>query len=180
MTASPDPTPVTSAPATLRVRQSATEPTPSTGAHRAASRPSRSARWTAVAGREGERSLGQLFAAASTDLSAVVRGEVALAKAELRAEAKNAVAAAIGFVVAGVLGFLALIMLLFAAAYGLYALGLSRWLSFLIVAVVLLVLAGVLGLVGKSRIGKVGKPERTQRTLKHTVETLKRAKPHNP
>jgi hypothetical protein len=180
MTASPDPTPATSAPATLRVRQTPPEGTPSTGAHRAPSRPAPRARWTAIAGREGERSLGQLFASASADLSAVVRYEVALAKAEVRAEAKNAIAGAVGFVIAGVFGFLALVMLLFAAAYGLYALGLSRWLSFLIVAVVLLVLAGILALVGKSRLGKVGKPERTQRTVKHTVDTLKRAKPHHP
>jgi hypothetical protein len=180
MTASPDPKPTTSAPASLRVRQSALESPPSSGAHRAPGRPARTARWTAFAGREGERSLPELFKAASNDLSALVKSEVALAKAEVQAEAKNAIAGAVGFVVAGVLGFLALIMLLFAAAYGLYALGLSRWLSFLIVAVVLLVLAGLLALIGRSRLRKVGKPERTQRTVKHTVDTLKRAKPHNP
>jgi hypothetical protein len=103
---------------------------------------------------------------------------VALAKIELRTEAKQAAAGAVGFAIAGVFGFLGLILLLFAASYGLFALGLPRWLSFLIVAVVLFILAGILALIGKSRMGKVGKPERTQRTLKHVVETLKRAKPH--
>jgi Putative Actinobacterial Holin-X, holin superfamily III len=171
MTASPEPTPARSAPADLRVRADVA------GAHQA---PTRTARETLADARQGERTLGQLFSDASRDFSTILRSEVALAKLELQAETKTAVAGAVGFVVAGVLGFFALMMLLFAAAYGLFALGLPRWLSFLIVGVVLLVLAGILALVGKSRVGKVGKPERTQRTVKHTVDTLKRAKPHAP
>lgn len=169
MTASPEPTPARSAPADLRVRADVA------GAHRASSRTAREALADA---RQGERTVGQLFSDASRDFSTIMRSEVALAKLELQAETKNAVAGAVGFVVAGVLGFLGLMLLLFAAAYGLFALGLPRWLSFLIVAVVVLVIAGILALVGKSRMGKIGKPERTQRTVTHTVETLKRAKPH--
>jgi ABC-type multidrug transport system fused ATPase/permease subunit len=157
MTTSPDPTPARSAPATLQVRADLAA---ASGAHRASSL---SAREQLAESRRGERTIGGLFSDASRDLSAVVRNEAA---------------GAVGFAIAGVFGFLALIMLLFAAAYGLFALGLSRWLSFLIVAVVLLILAGILALIGKSRMGKVGKPERTQRTLKHVVDTLKRAKPH--
>ena len=103
-----------------------------------------------------------------------------MAKAEVKVEAKSAVLGAVMFVVAGVVAFLALILLLVAAAYGLIALGLSPWLAFLIVAVVLLILAAVLVLVGKSRLSQVGKPERTLRTAKETVQTLKGAKPHTP
>src|SRR3954447_6287996 len=169
MTASPEPTPARSAPADLRVRADVA------GAHRATSR---TARESLADARQGERTIGQLFSDASRDFSTIMRSEVALAKLELHAETKNAVAGAVGFIVAGVLGFLGLMLLLFAAAYGLFALGLPRWLSFLIVAVVVLLIAGILALVGKSRIGKVGPPERTQRTAKHTVETVKRFKPH--
>ena len=172
MTTSPEPTPSRSAPATLSVRADVAA---ASGAHASSNR---SAREELADSRRGERTIGKLFADASKDLSAVVRSEVALAKIELTTEAKQAAAGAVGFVVAGVLGFLALIMLLFAAAYGLFALGLPRWLSFLIVAVVLLVLAGLLALIGRSRMRKVGKPERTQRTVKRLVDTLKRAKPH--
>jgi hypothetical protein len=171
MTTSPEPTPARSAPATLQVRSDLAG---ASGAHAA----SRSAREQLAESRRGERTIGGLFSDASRDLSAVVRNEVALAKVELRREAKQAAAGAVGFAIAGVFGFLGLVLLLFAAAYGLFALGLPRWLSFLIVAVVLFILAGILALIGKSRMGKVGKPERTQRTLKHVVETLKRAKPH--
>jgi len=168
MTDSPEPQPVRSAPADLRVRADVA------GAHRA---PAQTAREALASARQGDRTIGQLFSDASRDLSSIVRSEVALAKLELQAETKNAVAGAVGFIVAGVLGFLGLMLLLFAAAYGLFALGLPRWLSFLIVAIVVLLIAGILALVGKSRIGKVGKPERTQRTATHTVETLKSFKP---
>ncbi len=127
-----------------------------------------------------ERTLGQLVSDASRDLSAIVRAEVALAKAEVKVEAKTAALGGAMFAVAGVVAFLAVILLLIAAAYGLVALGLSPWLAFLIVAVVLLVLAAVLALVGKSRLAKLKAPERTVRTAKETVATLKGATSHTP
>ncbi|GAB3675701.1 phage holin family protein [Angustibacter aerolatus] len=127
---------------------------------------------------EPERTLGQLVADASRDLSSIIRSEVALAKAEVTADVKAAGTGAAMFAVAGVLAFLALVLLLIAAAYGLVAAGLSPWLAFLIVAVVLLVIGAVAALLGKSRISKVGPPERTVRTTKETVDTLKQAKPH--
>ena len=120
-----------------------------------------------------ERTLGQLVAQASDDLSGIVRAEMALAKAELRADAKNAALGGGLFGAAGYLGLLASILLVIAAAYGLVAAGLSPWLAFLIVAVVLLVLAGILALVGKSRLGKLGPPERTIRSAKGTIAAVK-------
>jgi len=124
-----------------------------------------------------ERTLGQLVADATHDISSIVRSEVALAKAEIGADAKKAVAGAGLFAVAGVFGFLALILLLIAAAYGLVQAGLDPWLSFLIVAVILLVVAGVLALVGKKNVGKIkGKPERT---IKNAQETIAAVKPNS-
>jgi hypothetical protein len=120
-----------------------------------------------------ERTLGQLVAEASRDLTTIVRSEVALAKAELRSDVAAGVAGAAMFVAAGVLAFLALILLLIAAAFGLVAAGLDAWLAFLIVAAVLLLLTAVLALVGKSRLSRVGPPERTARTAKETVASLK-------
>jgi hypothetical protein len=125
-----------------------------------------------------ERTLGQLVSDASKDLSTILRSEVALAKAELKADAVAAGTGIAMFAVAGVVAFLALILLLIAAAYGLVAAGLAPWLSFLIVAVVLLVITGVLGLVGKSRLGRAGPPERTIRSSKKTVAALKDASSH--
>jgi hypothetical protein len=120
-----------------------------------------------------ERTLGQLVAQASDDLSGIVRAEIALAKAELRGDVKNAALGGGLFGAAGYLGLLASILLVIAAAYGLVAAGLSPWLAFLIVAVVLLVLAGILALVGKSRLSKLGPPERTIRNAQATIQAVK-------
>jgi hypothetical protein len=124
----------------------------------------------------GERTLGQLVADASKDLSTIVRSEVALAKVELKRDVLAGVVGAAMFVVAGVFAFLALILLLIAAAYGLVAAGLSPWLAFLIVGGALLLIGLVLAFIGKGRLGKIGPPERTITTTKETVATIKRAR----
>jgi hypothetical protein len=144
-------------------------PTPSTSLPPTSSRPTP----------DGERTIGQLVADASQDLSTILRSEVALAKAELQADVKAAAVGGAMFAVAGVVAFLALILLLIAAAYGLVAAGLAPWLAFLVVAVVLLVITGVLALVGKSQVSRTGPPERTLRTTKETVATLKGIKPRS-
>ncbi|MDQ1626286.1 MAG: hypothetical protein QOI54_30 [Actinomycetota bacterium] len=120
-----------------------------------------------------EPTLGALFATASRDLSQLVRSEIELAKVEIREDLRNGVAGGAMFAVAAVLGFLAVILLLIAAAYGLVAAGVPRALAFLIVAVVLLVLAGILAFVGKKAVAKVGPPQRTIRTSKETAAFLK-------
>jgi hypothetical protein len=100
-----------------------------------------------------ERTLGQLVADASRDLSTIVRSEVALAKAELKQDMAAGVAGAALLLAAGVVAFLALI-----------------------VAAVLLVVTAVLALIGKSRLSRVGPPKLTVRTSKQTVEALKAAR----
>lgn len=120
-----------------------------------------------------EETLGGLFAAASRDLSHLVRSEIALAKVEIRQDMKNGLAGGVMLATTGVFAFLALIMLLIAAAYGLVAAGVPRALAFVIVAVALLVVGGILALVGKRAVGKVGPPERTIRTSKETAAFLK-------
>jgi hypothetical protein len=125
----------------------------------------------------GERTLGQLVADASKDLSTIVRSEIALAKAELQRDVQAGVIGAAMFVVAGLFAFLALILLLIAAAYGLVAAGLSPWLAFLIVGGALLLIGLLLALIGKSRLGKISPPERTIRTSKETVAALKHRGP---
>jgi len=131
---------------------------------------------TATASRPGdsqEETLGALFAAASRDLSTLVRSEMELAKAEVRADVKNGVVGGAMFGAAAFLGVLAVILLSVAAAYGLVALGLHAGLAFLLVAVFYLLLAGLLAFVGKRAVGKVGPPERTIRTSKDTAAFLK-------
>jgi fatty acid desaturase len=122
-----------------------------------------------------ERTLGQLVADATQDISSIMHSEIALAKAEMKADAQKAGAGAGMFAAAGTMAFLALILLLIAAAYGLVAAGLAPWLAFLIVAVVLLVIGVILVLAGKRSIGRVkGKPERA---IKSTLETIAAVRP---
>lgn len=126
-----------------------------------------------AAGRAEERTVGQLVAQASQEVSEIVRAELALAKAELARSAKNGAVGGGMFAAAGYLGFLASILLTIAAAYGLVAAGLRPWLAFLIVAVVFLVLAGILALIGKSRFGRVGPPTRTIESTRLTIAAVK-------
>jgi Putative Actinobacterial Holin-X, holin superfamily III len=128
---------------------------------------------TPAGSQQSDESLGALFASASRDLSALVKGEIELAKSELAAGAKKGATAGAMFGTAGFLGLLALILLLISAAYGLVAAGLDPSIAFLIVAGVLLLLAGVLAFVGKRAVGSLGPPERTIRTTKDTAAFLK-------
>jgi hypothetical protein len=120
-----------------------------------------------------ERTLGQLVAQASDDLSGIVRAEIALAKAELRADVKNVAVGGGLFGAAGYLGLLASITGVITIGYALVAAGLRAWLAFLIVTAVLLVLAGILALIGRSRIKKIRPPERTIRSTKEAIAAVK-------
>jgi predicted transcriptional regulator len=121
-----------------------------------------------------ERTIGQLVADATHDISSIMRSEVALAKAEIRADAQKAGLGAGMFAAAGTLAFLALILLLISAAYGLVAAGLAPWLAFLIVAAVLLVVGAILVLVGKRSIdGVKGKPERAIKSTQDTIAAVR-------
>ncbi len=121
-----------------------------------------------------ERTIGQLVADATHDISSIMRSEVALAKAEMRDDAKKAGAGAGMFVVAAVLAFLALILLLIAAAYGLVAAGLPAWAAFLIVAGVLLLVGAILVAVGKHNFDTLkGKPERAIKSTQDTIAAVR-------
>jgi hypothetical protein len=124
-------------------------------------------------GTKPDETLGALFATASRDLSALVRGEIELAKTEIRQEVGNGVKGGAMFGAAAFLSLLAVILLSIAIAEGLIELGVVPWLAFLIVTVFYLLVAGVLVLVGKKAVSKVGPPERTIRTSKETAAFLK-------
>ena len=108
-----------------------------------------------------DRSVGQLVADAAEDLSTLVRGEIELAKLELKQTAITAAAGSAMFIIAGTFAFLALIMLLFALAYGLVAAGVWTWVAFIIVAVLLIIIGAILGFLGKKKIEKIGPPQHT-------------------
>jgi hypothetical protein len=123
--------------------------------------------------RRTEETLGALVADASRDLSSLVRQEIALAKAELRLELKNAATGGAMFGAAAFLVLLAVVMLSITLALFLAWLGLETWVAFLIVTVFFLLVAGLLVFLGKRTVSKVGPPERTIRTSKDTATFLK-------
>jgi hypothetical protein len=125
------------------------------------------------AGTQPEETLGALFATASRDLSALVRGEIELAKSEVRQDVQNVAKGGAMFGAAAFLSLLAVVMVSIALAQGLVELGVASWLAFLIVTVLYLLLAGLLALVGKRAVSKVGPPERAIRTSKETAAFLK-------
>ncbi|MBC9956427.1 phage holin family protein [Yimella sp. cx-51] len=121
-----------------------------------------------------ERTLGQLVADASQDLSSIVKGEIALAKMEIKSDVSKGGKGAGLLVGAGIFGLYTLGFLLTAGAWGLFAAGLPRWAAFLIVGGVLLLITLVLALMGKSALSKVkGKPVKTIDNAEKTIAALK-------
>ncbi|NYG06634.1 protein-S-isoprenylcysteine O-methyltransferase Ste14 [Phycicoccus badiiscoriae] len=120
-----------------------------------------------------ERTIGQLVADATHDVSTIVRSEIALAKAEITADAKKAAAGAGMFAAAGFVALLGLIFFFHTVA-AVISIWLPEWAGYLITTGLLFVVALVLALVGrKSMKGMRGKPERTIKNAQETLSTLK-------
>ncbi|RSS80465.1 phage holin family protein [Streptomyces sp. WAC06614] len=125
-----------------------------------------------------ERTLGQLVASATAEMSALVHDEIALAKAEIRQDVKRVGIGGGALAIAGVFGLFALPVLSFAAAYGIHNLGLGLAWSFLIVGAAFLVVAAVLALLAVAKFKKVRPPERTIASVKETAAVVGTVKPH--
>lgn len=127
---------------------------------------------------DDSRSLGQLVAKATADLSALVHDEIALAKAEIRRDVKRGVAGSGAAVVAGVLLLFSLPVLSFAAAYGIHHLGLGLAWSFLIVGGAYILLALIFLLFAVRKFKRIKPPEKSIASAKQTAAVLKSTKPH--
>ncbi|MFF3325787.1 phage holin family protein [Streptomyces sp. NPDC002889] len=125
-----------------------------------------------------DRSLGQLVASATAEMSALVHDEIALAKAELRQDVKRGAVGGAAMTIAGVFALFSLPVLSFAAAYGIHNLGLGLAWSFLIVGAAFLLLAGLLALLAVSKFKKVKPPEKSIASAKQTAAVLQGVKPH--
>ncbi|MER6071794.1 phage holin family protein [Streptomyces sp. NPDC001817] len=129
-----------------------------------------------------ERSIGQLFASATTELSALVHDEIALAKAQLKQDVKRGAASGGAFTAALVLLVFSLPMLNFALAYGIRTW--SGWnlaICFVLSFAANVVLAGLLALIGVVFAKKTKKsqgPQKVAASMKETAGVLQNAKPH--
>jgi Putative Actinobacterial Holin-X, holin superfamily III len=125
---------------------------------------------------EEDRSVGQLLGDVTRELQALLRKEFELAKAETKEELQKAAAAGKGFGVAGLMGYLALVMLSFAAAWALTAIMPTGW-AFFAVGVVFASIAVVMALKGRRELQKFHPvPDETVETLKEDVQWLKSRK----
>jgi uncharacterized membrane protein YqjE len=119
---------------------------------------------------ESTQSLGALMSEISKDLSTLMRQEVELAKVELKEEAAKAGKSAGMLGAAGFAGYMFIVLLSFAAAYGLGSQIGYGW-GTLIVAGIWAVIGAVLFVLGRSRLKRVSpKPERTIQTLKEDAQ----------
>ncbi|MEU0780600.1 phage holin family protein [Streptomyces sp. NPDC006173] len=129
-----------------------------------------------------ERSIGQLFASATTEMSALVHDEIALAKAQLKQDVKRGAVSGGAFSAAiGVLIF-SLPMLSFALAYGIrtwsdWNLAICFVLSFAANVLVAAVLA-LIGLFFAKKVKKSQGPQKVAASVKETAGVLPNAKPH--
>jgi len=125
-----------------------------------------------------DRSLGQLVAVATAEMSALVHDEIALAKAEVRRDVRRGLTGSVVIIIAGVLFLFAIPVLSFAAAYGIHYLGLGLAWSFLVTGLAFMLLAGLLALLAVAKFKKVKPPEKSIASAKQTAAVLQSVKPH--
>lgn len=116
--------------------------------------------------RVDDRSLQQLWSDMTSQTGTLLRQEVELAKIETKEQLGRAAKAGVLFSVAGVTGLLALVLVSFAAAWGLAAV-MPDGLAFLLIGLVYAVVAIVLLGQARKKAAAIELPPR------QTVETLK-------
>lgn len=126
-----------------------------------------------------DRTLGELVALVSRDVSHLVRSEIDLAKAEITADVKRGGVSGGLFAGAGFFGYVMLMFMSVAAALALgYVLPLA--VGFAIIGGIYLVLMVVFGLVGAVNLRYLNKAKRTLRTAQGTLAIVKRQKSTEP
>jgi hypothetical protein len=121
-----------------------------------------------------DQSLGDLVALAAKDVSQLLRYEIDLAKVELRGDLRRVgLAGALGGVAAFV-GCLILVLLCFAFAYGLVALGISVWAAFLIVAGTCVLLVGLAVGIVLLNLRHLSGLRRTRKSVTEGIGMLRR------
>jgi uncharacterized membrane protein YqjE len=125
-------------------------------------------------GNDSEPSIGDLVSQAIQDVTQLVRCELALAKLELRKDARRLGLAVALLAIAAFAGCLILVMLCWALAYGLVALGIYPWAAFLIVAGLLLLLALLAIFIVVIKVRGVSGLRKTRQTVQQDLALLRR------
>jgi uncharacterized membrane protein YqjE len=120
-----------------------------------------------------QQSIGDLVSEAAKDISQLVRYEIDLAKLELKQDVRRLGVGGALMVVAAFVGCLVLVLLCFAFAFGLVALGIWEWAAFLIVSGVCVLLAAIAVLVGISLVRKLDGMTKTRQSLSDDMSLLR-------
>jgi uncharacterized membrane protein YqjE len=121
-----------------------------------------------------DRSVGDLVSDAIKDLTQLVRYETDLAKVELRADVRRLGVSAALLAIAAFTGFLMLVMLCFALAYGLQTIGIWNWASFLLVTAALVLFAGACAGIIMLKIRRMTRLRKTRQSVQGSLALLRR------
>jgi uncharacterized membrane protein YqjE len=121
-----------------------------------------------------DQSLGDLVSQAVGDVSQLIKYELDLARLELKADIRRIGTAGVLVAFAAVVGCMVLVMLCWAYAYGLVALGIWPWAAFLIVSGTLVVLGALAILVGVLLVRRMSGLRQTVRTVQDDLTVLNR------
>jgi uncharacterized membrane protein YqjE len=121
-----------------------------------------------------DQSLGSLVALAVGDITQLVRCELDLAKIELKADVRRLGTAGALLVVAAFVACLVLMLVSFSFAYGLVALGIWPWASFLIVAAAYVLLAVLAVFIGSVLFRRMTALSKTRQTVNDDLSLLRR------
>lgn len=125
-----------------------------------------------------ERTLGQLVASATQDISTLIRGEIALAKSEVSGQFKKAGIGG-GLLAAAAVILFYTVYFIFTTIAEVIDIWLPRWAGFLIVTVFMLLVAGALAFLGIRKMKTVDpKPKKAIAAAEQTVAGLKAATEH--
>ena len=120
--------------------------------------------------KEPDKSLGDLFGDLSHEFSELVRAQTELAKSEIRTQADKAKRAAGAFGGAALAAYMALVLLSFAAAWGLSEV-VPEGVAFLIIGLIYAAIAAVMYLRGRERAREFSiVPEETVQSMKEDVQ----------
>jgi hypothetical protein len=122
---------------------------------------------------EYRMNLRDLVGDVANDARDLVRGEVALARAEVEQKTDRAIAGLVSLFGAMMLAFAGLIIVLIAAAQGLARI-MPDWAASLIVGLVVLVIGGIMALMARKALSPSGMvPDRTVRNVGDDARAMK-------
>jgi uncharacterized membrane protein YqjE len=121
-----------------------------------------------------DESVKDLLSEATKEFNELLRKEVELAKTEVKEQASRAGKAVAMFAGMGLLGFMAFLLVSFAAAWGL-AEGVPTGLAFLAVGLLYGAIGGLLFVQGRKRLKEVEPPQATIQTIKEDIQVAKSA-----